>query len=259
MQIIDTHAHLDHLPDVKQALVRAAQAGVTDIIAVGVDLNANKINRQIKMSTQNPRIHVAFGIHPANIKLEEIEETFRFIREHIREAIAVGETGLDYWYKWVKKDEAAKQAQRDCFQKHLELAREFDLPIIIHSRGAWQDCLDMTKAAGVRRANFHWYSGPVDILKEILSCGFFVSTSPSVGYSPQSREAMSNAPIKQTLIETDAPVFYRTGEEQGFQAEPKDVVKTLQAYAKLKNMNEQDALLILNNNARKFFGIEENK
>ncbi len=252
--IIDTHAHLDHVPDVEKALERAHAAGVTDIIAVSTDLKALKRNLELKKSCASPRVHVAFGVHPGEIKPEELEKTFSFMRANIKEAIAIGETGLDYWYKWACKNDEEKQKQRDCFQKHLELAKEFDLPIVIHSRGAWKDCLEMTKSAGVKHALFHWYSGPVDILDGILSAGYYVSTSPSVAYSPQSREAMAHAPIERTLIETDSPVFYNQPED-GFQAEPKDVWRTLKAYAALKNIDEKEALARLNDNAQTFFKI----
>lgn len=254
MPIIDTHAHLDHVPDTKSALARANEAGVTDIIAVSTDLAAIRKNLELKNSCAAPRIHVAFGVHPGEIKADELDATFAFIREHIAQAAAIGETGLDYWYKWVRKNEDEKKKQRDCFEKHLGLAREFDLPIVIHSRGAWEDCLTMTLCAGVQRALFHWYSGPVDILEKVLTAGFYVSCSPSVAYSPQSREAMSHAPVERTLIETDSPVFFNQP-DQGFQAEPKDVWRTLNAYAELKNIPQEEALKRLNANAQTFFKI----
>ncbi len=254
MTIIDTHAHLDHLPDAEEALKAAYAQHVSDIVAVGVDLAANQKNLELKKSVAHPRIHVALGIHPGNIKAEAVEETLQFIRKNIREAVAVGETGLDFWYKTVKKDEDKKREQREVFQRQLDIAKEFQLPIVIHSRGAWRDCLEMTKSAGIPKALFHWYSGPVDILKEILDAGFFVSCSPSLAYSPQSREAISFAPTERTLIETDTPVHYGKGEE-GFQAEPKDVWRTLRAYCALKNLDEEMTLNILNQNAKSFFGI----
>lgn len=252
--MIDTHAHLDHVPDVHNALHRALEAGVSDIIAVSTDLKAIQKNLELKKSCAMPRIHVAFGIHPGEIKVEELEETFRFIRDHISEAVAIGETGLDYWYKWARKNDEEKKKQRDCFEQHLKLAKEFDLPIVIHSRGAWKECLEMTVSAGVTRALFHWYSGPVDVLEEILKAGFYVSCSPSLAFSPQSREAMTHAPIERTLIETDSPVFYNQPDE-GFQSEPKDVWRTLKAYVQLKNIHEKEALERLIANARTFFKI----
>ena len=255
MTIIDTHAHLDHVPDIEGALERARQANVSDIVAVSTDLKAIKRNLELKESCASPRIHVALGIHPGEIKIEELEETFVFIRAHIREAVAIGETGLDYWYKWARKDEAEQKKQRDVFQKHIELAKEFNLPIVIHSRGAEEDCLKMTKAVGIKRALFHWYSGRLDVLEKILAQGYYVSTSPSVAYSSPSRQAMTKAPAEQTLIETDSPVFFRVTEGEGFQSEPKDVWKTLKAYADLKKIDEPKALEILNQNARTFFSL----
>ena len=254
MRIIDTHAHLDHVPDIDNALARAAHAGVSDVIAVSTDLKAIGRNLELKSSCSLVHIHVAFGVHPGEIKVEELDSTFAFIRANIAQAVAIGETGLDYWYKWARKNEDEKKKQRDCFEKHLELAKEFSLPIVIHSRGAWEDCLTMTQSAGVKQALFHWYSGPVEILERILAAGFFVSCSPSVAYSPQSREAMTHAPIERTLIETDSPVFYIQPDE-GFQSEPKDVWRTLKAYAVLKDIDEKEALTRLTANAKTFFKI----
>ena len=265
MTIIDTHAHLDHLDNLDEALQNARESGVAGIVAVGVDLAANKKNLEIQKNTTSPQIHVALGIHPGNINPPQINECLQFIREHIPEAIAIGETGLDYWYKWVKKDEAKKEEQRDIFQRQLALAREFDLPVVIHSRGAWRDCLEMTKAAGVKKAVFHWYSGPLDVLAEIIAAGYYVGTTPSLATSPQSREAIGHAPLERILIETDCPVFFqdlltfsaRSDEQvnRGFKSQPKDVFRTLKAYAQLKNIDEQKALAVFNQNARDFFNI----
>ena len=171
---------------------------------------------------------------------------------NIKQACAIGETGLDYWYKWVRKDEVERQKQKDSFSFHLDLAREFDLPIVIHSRGAWRDCLSMARESGVKRALFHWYSGPVDILDQIIDAGFYVSTSPSVAYSPESRKAMAHAPIERILVETDSPVNYKDG-EISFMAEPKDVIRTWKALAQLKNLNEEETLAAVNANAKTFF------
>ncbi len=254
MAIIDTHAHLDQLEDINGALTRAHQAGVTDIIAVSVDLPSMRKVLDLGLRTQGIRIHPALGLHPGMIKPEEQQEAFDFITTHIHQAVAVGETGLDYWYKWVRKDESERRKQKDSFAFHLDMAKKFDLPIVIHSRGAWRDCLDMAKEAMVSRVLFHWYSGPVDILDQILSEGYYVSTSPSVAYSPQSITAMSHAPLERILIETDSPVRYHQGEEV-YLAEPKDVIRTLNALALLKDMNSKVVLDAVNKNARYFFRI----
>lgn len=256
MTLIDTHAHLDQIDNLEESLKEAVAVGVEAIVAVSVDLAANKKNLAIKDATKSPKIYVALGIHPGDIKSGEIDKTISFIRENVRAAVAIGEIGLDYWYKWVKKDDAQKEEQRDVFKKQLIIAKENDLPVLIHSRGAWRDCLKIAKDVGVKKVVFHWYSGPVDVLDEILGFGYYISATPSLAYSPQAQEAIKHAPITQSLIETDCPVYYRDkNAESGFSSRPKDVFKTLQLYADLKQMDKNEALTILNANAYKFFGI----
>lgn len=254
MTIIDTHAHIDQIEDLPGALERAHQAGVSDIMAVSVDLDSMRKLLEIKAKYQVPRIHLGLGVHPGMIKPDAQAAAFDFMRANIKHASAIGETGLDYWYKWVRKDEVERQKQKDSLNFHLDLARESDLPIIIHSRGAWADCLSMALDSGVKRVLFHWYSGPLAILDQIIDAGFYVSTSPSVAYSPESRLAMAHAPLTRILVETDAPVRYKDG-EAFFMAEPKDVVRTWKALARLKNLSEDEMLSTVNTNAKNFFGI----
>ena len=254
MNIIDTHAHIDELEDLSGALVRADEAGVSDIVAMSVDLDSMKKVLDIADRYRKPKIHPALGVHPGKVQLDTQQTALDFMRANIKQACAVGETGLDYWYKWVRKDQPERQKQKDSFSFHLGLAHEFDLPIVIHSRGAWADCLGMAKESGVRRALFHWYSGPVDILDQILEAGFYVSTGPSVAYSPESQKAMAHAPLERILVETDSPVLYKDG-ETSFMAEPKDVIRAWKALAQLKDLNEQETLAAVNTNAKTFFGI----
>lgn len=254
MPIIDTHAHLEQLEDIEGSLRRAQEAGVTDIMAMSVDLASMQKTLDLAAKYKQPKIHPALGVHPGMVKPEEQPRALEFLKSHIQQAVAVGETGLDYWYKWVRKDEAERAKQKESFAVHLEVAHEHHLPIIIHSRGAWAHCLEMTRAAKVQRALFHWYSGPLDVLTSIIESGFYVSTSPSVASSPQSQEAMAQAPLNRILIETDSPVRYKDGEED-YLAEPKDVVRTLKALARLKNLDEGAVLAQVNKNAKDFFGI----
>ena len=254
MPIIDTHAHIDQIEHWSDALNRAKESQVSDIVAVSVDLDSMHKVLNMTKATKEIKIHPALGVHPGKVKDGVAQATFDFIRSHIKEAIAVGETGLDYWYKWVRDNKEERAKQKDSFSKHLQIAKEFDLPIIIHSRGAFRDCLEMANESGIKRALFHWYSGPVDILEKILEAGFYVSTSPSVGYSPESQKVMLAADVNRILIETDSPVTYKDG-ETSYVSEPKDVVKTLKALSKLRNVDEEQLLNIVNQNAKYFFKI----
>jgi len=263
MTIIDTHAHLDHIENLDQALVNADKEGVKGVVTVSIDAASCRKNLEIKKNYTKPLIYLAFGMHPSDADLKGLDECVELIREYHMELTAVGEIGLDFWYKWVRKDKEKKDEQRKIFRVLLELAHELDLPAVVHTRGTWRESFEMAKEVGIDKAEFHWYSGPIDVLKDILDRGYYVSTSPSVAYSPQSREAMTYAPIERTMIETDSPVFYRTAQhkddknsEEGFQAGPKDVFRTLKAYCELKKIKEDEALEILNRNAEEFFKLD---
>jgi TatD DNase family protein len=255
MEIIDTHAHIDQLEDVSEALARADESGVTAIFAMSVDLASMQKVLSLSQQYQRPKVFPALGIHPGMVRQDDQSEALAFLNANIKTAVAVGETGLDYWYKWVRKDELERKKQKDSFEVHLNLAREHDLPIVIHSRGAERDCLAMAQAAKVKRALFHWYSGSLDHLRGILDAGYYVSTSPSVAHSPETRAAMTVAPLDRILIETDCPVRRKQGEEF-FTSEPKDVLLTWRALAALKNTAEIEVLETVNANARHFFGVE---
>src|SRR3989338_4538831 len=162
MKTIDTHAHLDQVENVEEALKEAASLGVEAVVAVGSDLVSCRRNLELKRSITDPKIYVGPGIHPGNIKTDEIEPTLKFIRENIAQANAVGEIGLDFWYKWLRKDKEKHEEQRRVFLLQLEIAKESGLPAVVHSRGTWRECLETVKKSGVKKAVFHWYSGPVD-------------------------------------------------------------------------------------------------
>jgi len=253
-RIIDTHAHLDHTKDLARVLDSAAQENVAAILAVSEDLQSSKDNLEIKKKFSNSKIFVACGIHPSKAHLIELDACVNLIRENKNELSAIGEIGLDYWYNWVKKNEDKKEEQRKVFIRLIELAKELNLPAAIHSRGAWEDCFDIADKVGIKNCVFHWYSGPVETLKKIIGKGFFISATPSLEYSPEAQKAIKYAPLENTLIETDSPVFYKTKDAAGgFTAEPKDVWRTLKLYCELKNVDSDFALNKFNENAAHVF------
>ena len=116
--------------------------------------------------------------------------------------IGVGEIGLDYWLKDVRKDPEKKNVLKTLFKRLLELARDYNKPASTHSRGAWKDCLEIRKKIGVKKAVFHWFSGPTDILKELLKHNYFISATPAAAYSRKHRMAIQMTPLKKLLLET---------------------------------------------------------
>ncbi|MBF0521602.1 MAG: TatD family hydrolase [Candidatus Omnitrophica bacterium] len=265
--IIDTHTHLDHIKHVDEALVRAYEVGVEAVMAVGIDAVTSRRNLELsqRQAANWPKIYLAFGMHPSEANVEELKDCILLMSEHVAHLKAVGEIGLDFWYPWVKKSDVKKDVQRQVFRRQLEFAKQLNLPVIVHSRGAWDECYQMVMDLGITKALFHWYSGPVDVLTKILDAGFYMSATPSLAYSPQAREAVNVVPLNRLLVETDSPVTFRRlkGQADGkddwepFEAEPKDVFKALDYVAEIKKQSREDVLGVVNDNAKQFFRLTE--
>ncbi len=257
MKTFDTHAHLDQLENLDEALENARSEGVSGIVAVSMNLASCKKCLEIKQQVNDPQIYLGMGTHPCDASLDELAETIAFVRSNAEHLTVIGEIGLDFWYKWVRKDQDKKDEQRKVYRAFLELAKEVDLPAVIHSRGCWRECFETAKEIGISKAEFHWYSGPIDVLDDIIAQGYYISAPPSLAHSEDLRKAISHAPVDQVLIETDCPVYFRnpkTGE--GFKSELRDVFKTLDAFCELKKLDHDVAVNQLNQNACRFFGIK---
>lgn len=243
MKLVDCHAHLAELPDLDLELEEARKAGVRAIVAVGTDETSNETVRCISRK-YNGYVFPAFGLHPWNLS-SNIEKEIQSIEKHIEECIALGEVGLDFKYQ------TSRELQVRAFSLILDLASRYDKPLIVHSRWAWREALEMMKDAGIKRAVFHWYSGPLDVLQEILDEGYRVSATPAVEFSEPHRRAIEVAPLERLLLETDSPVKYR-----GIPSRPKDVWKTLEGVARLKGVDEVKVAEVTTENAARLFGIK---
>jgi TatD DNase family protein len=243
MSLIDGHVHLSDMEHPERAVENAVKVGVNRMIAVSMNLNS--CLKTLALAQRFPKnVLPAIGYHPWSIKEEDVEATLLFITQNIHRCIAVGEVGLDY------KVKVKKKLQKAVFTKFLNLAVQTHKPVIIHSRFSYQKTFEMAVEAGVERAVFHWYSGPVNILDKIISSGFYVSATPALAYSPHHQAAMAKAPVEMILIETDAPVQY--GDRS---SEPADLHDTLFHLSRIKNMPEDQLAAIVTKNAERFYGL----
>ena len=240
--MIDTHAHLNEIEDIHQAILRAKDVGIKGIVAVGMDLLSNQ--RTLDLARQFPEmVHPAIGYHPWSINQDTIEENLKFIEKNLANCIALGEVGIDY------KTKVKKPLQWEVFSRLLSSAYRYSRPVIVHSRFSHQRSHQMVKDSGVEKAVFHWYSGPLEILERIIVDGYYVSATPALAYSTPHQAAMRAAPVERILVETDSPVAY-----QGRISEPADLVITLGELSRLKDIPLEDARFITSNNAELFFG-----
>jgi len=248
-RLIDSHAHLEELTDLDSAIDRAMQNGVVAIVAVGSDSKSN--TRVLEIAAKYPGlVYPALGLHPGMLHqaASSLEQEVRFIEDHLGGAVAIGEVGLDYHKRVLNS--TGKDRQHGVFGMLLSLAKKHKKPVIIHSRYAWKDSCALTKAAGVNLAVFHWYTGPSNVLKEILDAGYFVSATLAAEYHAEHRRAVKDAPLEKLLLETDCPVVY-----QGHRSEPADVTRSLQAAAGLKGLPVEVVAERTTQNATLLFGI----
>lgn len=255
MKFIDAHAHLDELERLEEALSRAAGAGLVAIVTASSDAESVVFSIEAQAKFKEPRVLAAVGIHPWSLSQAglDVEASLKLVRDKIGEAVALGEVGLDYWLPEARRSEEVREVQREVFARQLEIAKEAGRPVVVHSRGAWRDCLEMVKGADVE-ALFHWFSGPLNVLKELLECGYYISATPAIDYSPEHREAVKHAPLGRVLSETDSPVYYKGRFNRS--AEPRDVVEVVSMLSKLKGVSLEGAAEACLSNAASFYGLE---
>ncbi len=249
-RLVDSHAHLEELEDLGSAIERAKQSGVVAIVAVGSDYESNHQVLEIAGKYQG-FVHPALGLHPGRLNnevLSSLESHLQFIEDNLSVAVAVGEVGLDYHKRVVST--AGKDLQQKVLGTILALAKRHGKPAIIHSRYAWRDSFELTKKASLEKAIFHWYTGPTNVLREILEQGYFVSATLAVEYHAEHRRAVKEAPLEHLLLETDCPVVY-----QGHRAEPADVSRSLQATAEMKGLSPDFVAEKTTENALRLFRI----
>jgi len=243
--LIDTHAHLDQVENVGQALEHARAAGVKAVVGVGMDLTSNR--RIVELADEWPGFVLpALGIHPWSVDETELDAVVEFMGSHMDRCVAIGEIGLDYW---IEKD---KELQVRVFRRLLQIAAENDLPAMTHSRGSYEDVLNMVIESGVKQAVFHWYSGPVEMAEKIVGRGYHISATPAVEYSKKHREVIEMVPLENLLLETDCPVKYNE-----IVSEPANVEVTLREVARLKGLDAAAVARATTKNAEMLLGLSD--
>lgn len=243
MNLIDTHVHLDELRDLSGALQRAKEVGVKAIIAVGMDFLSNK--KILELSAQYPNfVYPALGLHPWRISQGQIKENLDLLKKEVGRWVALGEIGLDFAL------ETPQDYQVKVLEEFLAIAQEQKKPVLLHARRAWGRTWEIIKEWKIEKAVFHWYSGPLDILKKIIDSGYHISATPAAAYSASHRQAIRAAPLERILLETDAPEVY-----QGVASEPKDVQRTLLEVSAVKGLPAEEVAQQTFGNAQGFFQI----
>jgi len=248
--VIDSHAHLDMIERPTEAIIADAEAaGVHRILTVGID--GASCRAALAIAEDFPQVAVAIGRHPnASTGFDDADlAELQALAAHER-CVAIGETGLDYY-----REGAPKPDQARAFTAQLDLARELDMPVVIHTRAAEEDTMEVLGARGEGlRVVMHCFSMP-DRLDECLERAWWVSFAGNVTYpkAPELREAAARVPAERLLVETDSP-FLAPQPVRGKPNEPQYIVATAQVVAEARAVSYAQLEADVERNAAALFG-----
>jgi len=254
--LIDSHAHLDDRrfnKDRDKLIKSLKQNDISLVINIGADVSTSI--KSVKLAEKYENIYAAVGVHPHSAK-EMDDSTIEVLRAFAKrdKVVAIGEIGLDFHY-----DNSPRDVQRKRFIEQIGLAKELDLPIVVHSRDADQETFDILKeeADEKLRGVLHCYSGSAEMAKEYIDLGFYISLAGPVTFknARKPKEVAKSVPIDKLLIETDAP--YLTPEpHRGKRNEPIYVRHVASMIAELRDMSFEDVGRITSENTKRLFNID---
>lgn len=244
----DTHCHLeDNRMDLgTEAAVRAAlDAGVSTMITIGCDADTSRA--AIAVAAQHPEVWATVGLHPHEAQ-HGTDQLLPFIEQP--RVIAIGECGLDYYY-----EHSDRPSQRRAFAEQIALAHQHELTLVVHTRDAWDETLDILDAEGVpTNTVMHCFSGGPEHAKLCLDRGMFLSFSGIVTFKNAAdlRDAALMCPEDRLLVETDSP-YLAPVPHRGKQNQPAFVAVVGNAIAKLRNVAPEHLAEATSRNARRAF------
>ena len=261
MQLFDAHCHLDdeHFDEDREKLIEEIfEAGVTKLISAGYNLNGSK--NSLKLSKKYDFIYSTVGISPNDLNekyLDEIAEIERILEENKNEnfnnkkLVAIGEIGLDYHY------DTDKDIQKDAFIKQIELANKYNLPIVIHTRDAVMDTLEILKSHPVKKTGiFHCCPFNRELVKEALKLGYNISICGPVTFknSKNAEEIVNMIPLDRFTIETDSP-YLAPEPVRGTRNDPRNVLHIAQKIADFRELKIDEIASKAYSNACRIFDI----
>ena len=250
-KFIDVHAHLDGFDDVEKVINDAKACGVERIITAGYNLVSSK--RCVELSKTFQEVYAVVGVHPEN--LEEISENYLEELKALAtssKVVGIGEIGLDYHYA------GNKERQKKFFVEQIELANYLKLPIVVHSRDAMGDTLELLKIHAPKYGGLmHCYSGSVESAKELQKFNFSFSFGGVCTFKNAKNvcSVIENLPLELIMLETDCPYLCPVP-HRGERNEPKYILLIAKRIAELKNCKLSEVAKATTSNAEKFFKLK---
>lgn len=263
MELFDSHAHYNDEKfdeDREELIQNIYDSGVTRLINAGYSLESSKY--ALEIAKKYDWMYTISGISPNDIPGEKsnLEEQLKELEEFIHKElntnkiVAIGEIGLDYYWE---KDENKRNLQRDAFIKQIELANKYELPIVIHTREAVMDTLQILKEHIVKKNGvFHCCPLNRELVKEALKLGFYISFAGPVTFknSKNANEIIEMVPLDKILIETDSP-YLSPEPHRGKRNDSRNVKYIAEKIANVKQLSLDEIARITFENTNKIFGI----
>lgn len=251
MKLVDTHCHLDNnrYSEDLEEILDTVQKKMEFCVNIGCDLESSK--RSIELAENNSNIYATVGIHPIDI-LEFSEETKIKIEELAsnKKVVAIGEIGLDYYHM-----SAPKELQILGFEKQLEIAKKLNKPVVIHSRDAISDTVEILNRYKEIKGVIHCYSGSLETAKTLID-RFYIGISGTVTFKNAKKliEVVKEIPLERIVIETDSP-YLAPEPFRGKRNQPDYVEYVAKKIAEIKGIEMEQVIRVTTENAKKLYNI----
>lgn len=256
VELIDSHAHLDFdkfNKDRDDVIKRAKNNGIVNIINVGSNLASS--HRSLQLSQKYEMIYAVVGIHPHEAK--NLDKNALKVLKDLAKAdkvVGIGEIGLDFHY-----DNSPRDVQREAFRKQLRLAKEINLPVVIHSRESDSDTIKILREEKMDNHNvlLHSYTGGKELAEKALEMGFYFGAGGIVTFNSAQglKKLIQKIPLSRILVETDSP-YLAPEPHRGRRNEPLYVKEVAKFVASLKNSNFKKVAEVTKENTERFFNLK---
>lgn len=253
--IFETHAHYDdeRFTEDQDALIKSMpEKGIGRIINVGSSIESTRTT--LELAKKYDYVYAAVGVHPSDIDGLN-EDTFAWLKEQTawEKTVAIGEIGLDYY--WDKEPEV-QERQREWFRRQMELAREVNLPVIIHSRDAAEDTMRLMKEIHAQEIPgvIHCYSYSKEMAQEFIKMGYYIGVGGVVTFknAKKLKETVEAIPLERILLETDCP-YMAPEPHRGTRNDSSNIPYVIAKIAELKQVSEAEVERVTEQNARTLF------
>lgn len=259
MYIFDTHAHYDDESfdkDREEVLKRVKEQGVGRIVNIGTSLALGSIQKTIKMTKEYEFVYGAAGIHPEYVLELENKNSYAELEACLKEEkiMALGEIGLDYHYE----DNPVRDIQKKHFEGQLKLAEKLKMPVILHSRDAAKDTLDLVKLhAGKIEGIIHCFSYGAEMAREFLNLGFYIGIGGVLTFknAKKLKDVVKYVPLDRIVIETDCP-YMAPEPNRGKRNDSSNLVFVIKELAALKGIKENEVINAVCENGNRVYKID---